>query len=272
MCILRKWSMLRERKTALRNKIVKKNNFFMWAYITAIYLCIIVRIFADYAIWDSIVLAITVSSCFFALEDLFSVQYNFLKDSCDLLDNYITKAKANSEKDIAFFEKMQNKICSDPYIKKRNTDTLETCESFISLAKHTISSAESIERKIDRKRQKLKKYEKLADTMVYLGFLCLFCIVFFSGYISLSDKTLEIITVFSFAAIMATQQLKQDFAAMFKQESEEYQKMLSRDEMAERMNPDMERTLDEIIEYQNRIRGLEKTKQVCSLPDHIFDP
>lgn len=240
---------------------MKKNNVFMWAYITAIYICVLVRAFVDYALWDSIVLAITVSCGFFAVEDFFSVGHSFLKESCDILKNYIIKAKTNSKEDRDFFEKLKKKLVSDPKLEELNADMNNSYESLIALAKNTISNAELVERQIGASRLKMKKYDTIANILAYLGFLCLFCLVFFSPYIFVSDRLQEIITVMSFAIIMATQQLKQHFTLTIKKETEEYQEMLRRDEMAKKMNPDIEKSFEEILATQKEIREGEKRRE-----------
>ena len=240
---------------------MKKNNVFMWAYITAIYICVHVRAFVDYALWDSIVLAITVSSGFFAVEDFFSVGHSFLKESCDILENYIIKAKTNSKEDRDFFEKLKKKLVSDPKLEELNADMNNSYESLIALAKNTISNAELVERQIGASRLKMKKYDTIANILAYLGFLCLFCLVFFSPYIFVSDRLQEIITVMSFAIIMATQQLKQHFTLTIKKETEEYQEMLRRDEMAKKMNPDIEKSFEEILATQKEIAEGEKRRE-----------
>lgn len=237
---------------------MKRKSIFMWAYITAICACAILRAYTDYDQWDPIVFAITVSSAVFAIEDLFSSVCRASHDSCDLLEDYIAKAKTNAERDKAFFERLEEKANTQSFTREKHAELFESNDSLLAVINEAISGAKEVELKIADRREKLKIYDHFSSILAYIGFLCLFCIVFFSSFVSLSSTILEILTVFSFAVIMATQQLNQYFAKRIEEESETCQKALKLDKLTMKRYPDIEKHFDEMIEAQKRVEENEQ--------------
>ena len=246
---------------------MKRNSIFMWAYITAICACAILRAYTDYDQWDSIVFAVTVSSAFFAIEDLFSSVCQAVHDSCNLLDDYIEKAKENAERDKSFFKQLEEKANRQSFTREKHADLFESNDSLLAVINKAITSAEEVKQKIENTREKLNKYDHFSTFLAYIGFLCLFCMVFFSSFISLSSTLLEILTVLSFAVIMATQQLNLYFARKIAEESETCHKALKLDELTMERYPEIEHHFDEMIEAQKRVE--ENEQEIARLSQEI---
>lgn len=246
---------------------MKRKSIFMWAYITAICLCAILRAYTDYDQWDSIVFAITVSSAFFAVEDLLSSVCRALHDSCNLLDDYIEKAKENAERDRSFFNRLEEKANHQSFTRETHSHLFESNDSLLAVINEAIASAEEVNLKIENSRIKLKRYDRFSTFLAYIGFLCLFCMVFFSSFISLSSVLLEILTVLSFAVIMSTQQLNLYFAQKIVEESKTCHKALKLDELTTERYPEIEHHFDEMIEAQKRVD--ENEQKIARLSQEI---
>ena len=85
---------------------MKRNDIFMWAYISFIFVCIILRMNWAFPLWGAVVIAITISSVFFATEDLLSSVARFLQETCDVADKFIETAKKGIAKDREFLDKI----------------------------------------------------------------------------------------------------------------------------------------------------------------------
>lgn len=110
---------------------MKRNNIFMLAYIAFVAVCLIVRIFWNYPMWDNIVIAITISSVFFAYADMFHIiagsietakrlsleQSNRMMGIVDNTMNHLRKLKANTDDDR---EKERLNESIDRYSEMRN--------------------------------------------------------------------------------------------------------------------------------------------------------
>lgn len=237
---------------------MKKNKIFLWAYITAICISVIVRLCVEYSQWRAIVLGITVSSAFFAIEDLFSSLCRTLHDSCDLLEQYAMKSKRYSQRDREFFEQLQEKVISQDREEEKNSDIIEAHESTIALIDELISNLDLLENKVKESRKRLVSYEKYANCITYLGYLFLFCAVFFSDFIDLPNLVLEVLTVLSFAVIMVTQQLNQHFSEEIKKEAEVYQTELEAQEEELKKHPEFEKHIYELLSTQKRLSDNEE--------------
>lgn len=96
---------------------MKRNDIFMWAYITFVFFCIVLRIFWSFPLWGAVVLAITISSMFFAVEDICSSIARFSKETCDIADNFILTARKEISKDLEFLTTVDEK--ADIYQDKK---------------------------------------------------------------------------------------------------------------------------------------------------------
>ena len=184
-----------------------KNNIFMWTYITFIFICCSVRTIIDFTMWNSIVIAVTVSSIFFSFEGLFSSMSDTYKKTSIIIERCVTetqkllKTDMNSEKRIIDeYAKYKNK---NPHIDDvfHNWENLQKCNKEISVQ---IKNIESLCNTAKRSR---RTYNILAMAFAFCGFLCIFLIMIFVSYFYIPTKIQEIITVSSFGIILFTQQV-----------------------------------------------------------------
>ena len=169
---------------------MKRNDIFMWAYITFVFLCVVLRIFWAFPLWDAVVLAITISSMFFAVEDLCSSIARFSKETCDISDNFISTARKEISKDIEFLTKVDKK--ADIYKDKKYniSDVNVGYDPIRNAITQMATYVDSFEKKIAEKRKIQRECQKYANITAYLGFLCLFCVLILSsaGTIPMLDR------------------------------------------------------------------------------------
>lgn len=79
---------------------MKRNRLFMWAYICFIVIATILRLFTSYVLWQAIVVAVTVSGIFFALEQLFSVLYNKYLAYADTFTLWIAETEDTIQRNV----------------------------------------------------------------------------------------------------------------------------------------------------------------------------
>lgn len=186
---------------------MKRNNIFMWAYISFIVICSILRICINFFLWTPIVLAITVSSLLFAFEDLFTSIAKAITDSMNITVDFTTEARKKLKKDFDFFDKLDEKVT----LHKNEEPDLIKLQASLESVRTSLSEMEQIIEKLeqDTKDDKcsLKKYRKAANVFTYLGFLLLFCVMVFASFIHIPLIIQEILTVVTFAVILITQQI-----------------------------------------------------------------
>ncbi len=187
---------------------MKRNNIFMWAYISFILVSTFTRLLFEYSLWPQLVLAITFSTVLFAFEDLFISLGNALKDSCDIAEDFSARAYEDLESRLSLFEKIDEK--ANCYQNTHN-DISDIRDSFISHVANTeelFQALKDLLREVQDKRNKQSQYNKIANVLAYFGFLILFCILIFSSFWTIPAVAQEIVTVFSFAVILITHQIK----------------------------------------------------------------
>ena len=91
---------------------MKRNNMFMWAYISFIFVSICTRIHCEYSLWSPLVMAVTISSILFAIEDLSSSFEKKLNDSCNTLETFVIKARKETEKELESLQDVKRQIKS----------------------------------------------------------------------------------------------------------------------------------------------------------------
>lgn len=200
---------------------MKRNNIFMWAYIVAIIFCMGIKSFIDYSMWKPIVLAVTVSSMFFSLEDLFSSIYRTLEESCNHADRLIFEVTQLLNEEYAVISKIDKK-------KKMFAESNHTYENTQELYNKLKSPVDKVKSTVENYAQKytsikgnLKAYRIITIVFAFLGYLVLFCILFFSQFIQLSTIFQEQLTVLSFAIILITQQINESLTGKIKKNANE---------------------------------------------------
>lgn len=226
---------------------MKRNSIFMWAYITFILLCSILRIFVEFSLWNPIVLAITVSGVFFAIEDLFSSLANSLKGSIDIADNFILHAREISNRDLNFCHKIES--VTETYNGTEH-DLSGVKKSFapiilkVSEMDKEISKFES--RNISNKK-KQKKLCRIANIFAYIGFLCLLSILVVTSFTNVPSIVQEVITVIPFAIILITHQINSNTTERLKRETLDSQDVLNKQLIATNKLLESEEKFDYLI-------------------------
>lgn len=197
---------------------MKRNNIFMWAYISFIFMGALARLFFDYSLWIPLVLAITLSSILFAIEDLFSSLEKALGDSCDIEDDFVLKARKRAENGLAFLKKVDKNAS---IYRGSKYDLSDIQSSFEPMKTHFVAIMQVIstfERDSQCKRKAQKRYQKISNCFTYLGFLLLFCTLIFATQITISPVAQDILTVLSFAIILITHQINSSKSREIKEE------------------------------------------------------
>lgn len=186
---------------------MKRNSIFMWAYISFIMISALFRVFNEFSLWKPIVLAITVSSIFFALEDLFASRCRSLMEFSNILNTFLLEARKKYNANMELVAKMDDKILMLKDSHYNLTDTISLFQAMKEQLHELNESFCSRQRENEEREIRLKQYEKMEILWTYLGFLCLFCTLIVATKFTISNTAQEILTAITFAVILTTHQL-----------------------------------------------------------------
>lgn len=226
---------------------MKRNNIFMWAYITFILLCSILRLFVNFELWTAIVLAITVSGVFFAIEDLFSSLANSLKGSIDIADNFILHAREVSNRDLIFCKKIENLTAKYNSEEHDLSDVKKSFEPIVQKIHIMDEEISKFENRNNNYKKKQKKFCRIANIFAYIGFLCLLSVLVVASSVDIPSVAQEIVTVIPFAIILITHQINSNTAERLKKETIESQDVLNKQLMATNKLLESEEKFDYLI-------------------------
>lgn len=216
---------------------MKRNSIFMWAYITFIGMCIIARIIRPYSLWQPIVIAITISSTFFAIEDLYSSKFRYLQDSCRIAEEFFTKIRAKSDDETATILEIGTKL---EHLKEKSGKISALISKHASIKERFALNRKWIEafgEGIKKKRKKQVYYHRVACVFAFIGFLLFFCTMVLANYVTVPAAAQEGLTVISFAVILVTQQRNLSFQEKIKNETLSIQEALkARERMDDTLN------------------------------------
>ena len=205
---------------------MKRNTIFMWSYISFVSICVVLRLFSAFSLWNSVVLSITISSMFFSVEDLFRSLSMSLKRSLEIAEPLANSVVESINDELLFFSEADE-------IMDQYTGTSHDLSWLREMFKSSVTNAEKIKEtahKIyerSKKHRKVeKKYADIADAFVYFGFLCLFCTLIVTSFITIPQLFQQILTVISFTIILITQQLNISTSERIAEEDAESQKVL----------------------------------------------
>ena len=244
---------------------MKRNNIFMWAYISFIMFAILLRLFNEFLLWRPIVLAITVSSVFFALEDLFASLYHSLKDFLDIANSLTSEVRKQNDKDMGFLAKIDRAI---PLLKESQYDVTNINYIAEATRKELLELDElicSIDKEIQTKTNTLYHYNKIAIVSAFIGFLCLFCTLIVATSLFIPEIAQEILTVMPFALILLTQQIKIISSKQNKKNLANKKSILEAEVRTDKIIDDTLQILDDLIE--NCMSEREKKQEVTTDAD-----
>lgn len=176
---------------------MKKGNLFLLAYILFIYISIFIRIKTDYPIWNSIVLAISISSIFFSYETLLSSLCSELEMLTNNSDDLISRIENTNASDFKSIEEIKM-IYASYNLDCTNLGEIEKC-----LVNENKKSNE-IKQENKKKKSEIKIFKIISNCFTFLGFLSLLVIMAFSEQTIWLTKYQDIISAFSFVLILST--------------------------------------------------------------------
>lgn len=189
--------------------IMKKNNSFMLAYIIFIFVANFVRYFWEYTMWNNIVVSITVVSSFFAVSDLFGAGVKFYQNITTSIGDCIETALD----EIFQIKKLIHKRLSQS--DGFHNSKIYTKQEQIEHYNDSKIRIENIERDMMIYQNKMKHYKKYSyffskvpELLNILGFILLFCIMWFEPVADFMCEDLDGITVSAFGVMLVTQYLE----------------------------------------------------------------
>lgn len=236
---------------------MKRNNIFMWAYITVMFISCVVRAFSDFTMWSPIVVSITISSIFFAIEDLLSSVSGMYNNLYEIHGGVVKEARRKLEQDISITVRMKEKY--DQYKNqipnlKDYSSAIEKISGYNDEISHIICD---IENDCKHYRKLHNVYRIFSGLLAYLGFFFLFGIMIFMSFHPVSAKVQEISTVISFGLILATQQVNLIAADHIKEDEKESAHVLEAYEEAVEGTREMEEKFSKMINLIELREGID---------------
>lgn len=176
---------------------MKKGNLFLLAYILFICISIFIRIKTDYPIWNSLVLAISISSIFFSYETLFSSSCSELERLANNSDDLISIMEKTNASDFKSIEEIKM-IYASYNLDCTNLGEIEKC----LVNENKINNELKQENK--KMKSKMKVFKIISNCFTFLGFLSLLVIMAFSEQTIWLTTYQDIISAFSFVFILST--------------------------------------------------------------------
>lgn len=248
---------------------MKRNNIFMWAYISFAFIAVGIRFFFEYPLWSPLVVAITFSSILFALEDLCTSLAKALKDTCTLIENFIPTSQEKAEKDLSLYEEMCEKASSLKMIEceisflqdplHRVSILQESFEDRKAQLAKILEMIEQLKHQMEHDRKTQNQYQNAANFLAYAGFLVLFCSLLFAALITIPVHIQDAFTVLSFAIILLANQLNITKSAEIQGKMKLCQEVLQEQEETEKNLSKMREGFNYVIEFiENHVRDLKE--------------
>lgn len=181
---------------------MKRNNLFMLSYIIFIFIAFFVKLFCDYPMWPPLVTAITVASCIFACSDIVDVvaeEYgNDVKSFTPLMDSALEKC---GHLDTVF----QNNVGKLQEYKVTGSDLAEVLLEGPPQLDDVKKQLTEIKNGINLKRTVSSCCQKVSKPLLIAGYLSFFCTITFETVNGVLVPTQDLLTVFAFGLLLATQ-------------------------------------------------------------------
>ncbi len=188
---------------------MKKNNTFLLAYIIVIFACTMVRLFWDYPMWSNIVIAVTISSAFFAFSDLYRQKSNSLTE--------LTR-KQTEDVERGIFETEQIKKNVQVLISQNEEQLSSNSAERQKLSEHFESASKRIEvimnsylemkNQIPKASASANRCRIVSEIIELIGFVSLFAVMIFEPVAAIFEGSQDVLTVISFAVILSTGYMK----------------------------------------------------------------
>ena len=201
---------------------MKRNNYFMIAYILFIGFCIIGRLFVEYESWGRLVAAVTCSSWFFAVADSHLSVVEYMQKHIDIT----TYAKSNLKSIDTIIQGLHKRIA------KMNTEP-EDNEKSISDGEQLIKDLEKMklyfqdkEAEIAQDQKKVKRSSFWSKLFTVAGFFTFFLIMTFNVIARIAEESQDFLTVVAFVSILLTQYLAPLQREQNAKEKEEFEEII----------------------------------------------
>lgn len=181
-----------------------KNNWLMISYIAFLFLSTIVRSFMDFPMWETLVIAVTISGGFLTYSECYESSYDFLKKSNEKTEQWLDKFRATTNSEIKTCEEMIASI-EDSHIET---------DYYLGLIEHIKIISDDLKARFDndeiaRHRKRQRKTEKIyyvvSVVLSIIGFLLFFCILVFRPVEAFFAKSQSSYTVLAFAVMLSSQ-------------------------------------------------------------------
>ena len=225
---------------------MKRNNIFMWTYIVAIILCSVYRTSQEISSWSAVVLAVTVSSMFFALEDLLISINQILQESNSYAERYIAEVKSSLDKECDILARVSNKITHVTKSKEKIERIHRMHSSFDESIGKVRSQIQEYEKHINVSNKFIKNYHWFEYMAAFSGFFSIFLIMFFPEKIQVSAVNQEQLTVLSFAVVLITRQINQYVAEKITRNTEAIALLMEQREESINKSIELEETVDNL--------------------------
>ena len=178
----------------------KKNDLFMLSYIVFIFICVAVRIFYNYASWNTVVAAVTAASWFFAIADIINLKVLVYSDEYNTdYKEIIASIKKLGDIEVAF-KKYENRLSEIQ--KQQLPHSLDSVEIKLSGIKKNLTELKEV---IEGNSKKWKMYSSFVNIFIALGFLVFFIAVVFPIISDFIISIQEVLSVIAFGIILLTQ-------------------------------------------------------------------
>lgn len=181
-----------------------KNDWLMISYIFFLLISAIVRSFIDYPMWETLVIAVTISGGFLTYSESFESSYNFLRRGNEETKEWIEKFTATTNQEIETCEEIISSIQKSDVHTEFFTEITEDFKAISSELKNRFNSKE-----IEEKQKKQRNYEKIYNVvsigLAIVGFLLFFCILVFPSVKKIFVDSQSIYTVLAFAVMLSSQ-------------------------------------------------------------------
>lgn len=181
---------------------MKRNNYFMIAYILFIGFCIFARLFVEYESWGRLVAAVTCSSWFFAMADSYSADVEHMQEYVDITTNY---AKTNLKSINTIISGLQNRIMQIKAGSESDDKAFSGGEQLIKDLEEIKPYFQGKEKEMEKKRTKIKRSSFFSVLYTVAGFFVFFLIMTFNTIARIAEGYQDYLTVVAFASILLTQ-------------------------------------------------------------------
>lgn len=187
---------------------MKRNNMFMLAFILFIFISAIVRLFGEFPMWDTIIVAVTISSGFFAVADSRSTV------ASDLNRSIRERTRQIGDEQYKLSGMQLPGTQPTPMDVHEMNKILSDCRT----------QQEELYHSIETDMKDLRHYERVAGTCLMLGFLSFFCCLAFSPISRFLVPYQDMLTLLAFGVILLTQY----FSTMRKSGNRSYEEQMAK--------------------------------------------